>query len=239
MKNIVSCSFGKDSLAMLLLLIEKKYQVDEVIFYDTGMEFKAVYDMRDRVLPLLKSNNIKYTELYPSNSFLYDMTQRPVYSTKKGHHYGYGWCGGVCRWGTTLKTQTIDKYISDVDNYYIGIAYDEPRRLELLEAPKKSPLADLRMTEKDCLEYCYSKGFFWEENGVRLYDILDRVSCWCCSNKNKKELQNIFLYLPEYWQRLKYLQSRIDRPMKKFKNKKYGEYGNVFDMEKVFLLHNN
>lgn len=26
----------------------------------------------------------------------------------------------------------------------------------------------------------------------------------------------------------------IARPMKKFCNKQYGEYGNVFDMEKVF-----
>lgn len=40
--------------------------------------------------------------------------------------------------------------------------------------------------------------------------------------------------MPEYWEKLKDLQSKTDRPMKKFCNKKYGEYGNVFDMEKVF-----
>ena len=34
--------------------------------------------------------------------------------------------------------------------------------------------------------------------------------------------------------RMKELQSKIDRPMKKFQNKQYGFYGNVFDMEKVF-----
>ena len=72
------------------------------------------------------------------------------------------------------------------------------------------------------------------ENGIDLYSILDRVSCWCCCNKNKKELFNIWKYLPEYWERLKELQGKIDRPMKKFCNKQYGEYGNVFDMEKVF-----
>ena len=77
-------------------------------------------------------------------------------------------------------------------------------------------------------------GWNWMENGIDLYSILDRVSCWCCCNKNKKELYNIYRYLPKYWERLKDLQSKIDRPMKKFCNKKYGEYGNVFDMEKVF-----
>ena len=59
------------------------------------------------------------------------------------------------------------------------------------------------MSEKDCLDYCYNRGFYWEENGVRLYDILDRVSCWCCANKNKKELENINLYLSDYY--LKYI----------------------------------
>ena len=33
---------------------------------------------------------------------------------------------------------------------------------------------------------------------------------------------------------LKDLQSRLPEPMKRFKNKKYGEYGNLFDLEKVF-----
>lgn len=37
MKYIASVSFGKDSLAMLLLLIEKKCPLDEVVFYDTGV----------------------------------------------------------------------------------------------------------------------------------------------------------------------------------------------------------
>lgn len=32
MRYIASVSFGKDSLAMLLILIEKGYKLDEVIF---------------------------------------------------------------------------------------------------------------------------------------------------------------------------------------------------------------
>ena len=42
---IASVSFGKDSLAMLLKLLELKYTIDEVVFVDTGMEFQAIYDM--------------------------------------------------------------------------------------------------------------------------------------------------------------------------------------------------
>lgn len=49
-----------------------------------------------------------------------------------------------------------------------------------------------------------------------------------------KELMNIRKYLPQYWERLKQLQEQLDRPMKRWKNKRFGEYGNVFRMEEVF-----
>ena len=37
MKYIASVSFGKDSLAMLLILLEENKPLDEVVFYDTGL----------------------------------------------------------------------------------------------------------------------------------------------------------------------------------------------------------
>ena len=65
MRFIASVSFGKDSLAMLLMLIEKKYPLDEVVFYDTGMEFEAIYNIRNKIKPMLESMGIKYIELKP------------------------------------------------------------------------------------------------------------------------------------------------------------------------------
>lgn len=83
------------------------------------------------------------------------------------------------------------------------------------------------MTEKDCLNYCYEKGFNWLEDGIELYSILDRVSCWCCANKNLKELKNYYKHLPEYWNRLKKFQSKTNRPFK------YNKY-TIEDLEKKF-----
>lgn len=48
-KHIVSFSGGKDSTAMLLFMVENNYQIDEIIFLDTGMEFPQVYDNIDKV----------------------------------------------------------------------------------------------------------------------------------------------------------------------------------------------
>lgn len=123
MKYYASVSFGKDSLAMLFMLIEKGYQLDEVVFYDTGMEFRAIYNTRNAVLPILKKHGIKYTELYPEQPFLWTMFERPV--KKRGtniiHKKGYSWCGGTCRWGTSEKLRALKDHTKDgID--YVGIA---------------------------------------------------------------------------------------------------------------------
>lgn len=227
MKYFASVSFGKDSLAMLLKLIDDKMPIDEVVFYDTGMEFKAIYNIRDKILPLLKENNIKYTELKPQQPFLFIMFEKPVHKRNGDTSFGYSWCGGRCRWGTAEKLKTIEKYCyGGVE--YVGIAVDEPQRLaKERNGNKIFPLANWNMTEKQCLKYCYDKGFNWLEDGVELYSVLDRVSCWCCCNKNLKELRNYYKYLPSYWSKLKELQSKTNRPMK------YNKYS-VFDLDKKF-----
>lgn len=58
--------------------------------------------------------------------------------------------------------------------------------------------------------------------------LLDRVSCWCCGNKNLKELKNMYLYLPWYWKKLKELQLNTDRPYRR----NSGE--TIFDLEERF-----
>lgn len=42
-KHIVQFSGGKDSTAMLLMMIDKGMPIDEIIFCDTGMEFPQIY----------------------------------------------------------------------------------------------------------------------------------------------------------------------------------------------------
>ncbi len=230
-RHISSLSFGKDSLAMTLMLIEKQYPLDEVVFYNTGMEFQALYDTRDKMLPILEANGIKYTELYTETPFLYSMLERPVRKRETGliHQYGYSWCGGTCRWGTSEKLRILRKYIGNDNFYYVGLAADEPQRFEKEWRPNRIlSLADWGITEAEALAYCYEKGFDWREEGIALYSILDRVSCWCCGNKNLKELYNIYLYLPEYWKKLKELQSKTSRPFRR----KSGE--TIFDLEKRF-----
>ena len=237
MKNkelyVASCSFGKDSLAMLLKLIELKMPLDLMVFFDTGMEFQAIYNLRDKVVAMLSELGIKYAELRAETPFWIQMLIKEVNPGKETAHFGYEWCGGMCRWGTSDKVRICQKYYEenypDYEIYeYIGIAADEPNRVKDDEH-KLYPLIQLNMTEADCLEYCRYYGFNWIEEGIDLYDILDRVSCWCCCNKNLKELKNIYIYLPKYWGYLKGLQSRTGRPFRRC-----GKERTIFELEERF-----
>ena len=215
---------------MLLLLVEEGWPLDEVVFYDTGMEFKAIYHTMVRVRAILREKCIAFTILKPGYDFEWKMFDKPV-NGRNGFHYGYSWCGGKCRWGTRDKLSIVERYCKGAIEY-VGIAADETARLTKERSGNKVfPLAIKGMTEADCLRYCYDRGFFWEEETaegqVRLYDILDRVSCWCCANKNLKELRNIYRHLPEYWRRLEELQERTKRPMK-------GAGKSVFDLKARF-----
>lgn len=238
---IAAVSCGKDSLVIPHECIRKGIKLDEVIFYDTGMEFEAIYQVWNQLVKTLDKYGIKHTVLTPKYNFYWQMLERPVNVGKDTAHFGYSWCGGACRWGTTDKLKIMDQYAEERNaNVFVGIAADETYRLNKnAKNYKHYPLIAWGMSESDCLAYCYKQGYEWREyttetknESVRLYDILKRVSCWCCTNKNLNELRNIYHYLPKYWEKLKYIQANTSRPMK-------GKGQSVFDLEKRFKLEDS
>lgn len=177
-------------------------QVDEIIFCDTGKDFPDMLEHIEQVKKYIKNRyNKEITTLKAEKSFDYYMYDHIKTKGKNKGKAGYGWATMRCRWCTkALKTSVIDNYLKKYkkEGYieYIGIALDEPKRIK----EKCYPLVTTwQMTEKDCLQYCYDKGFTW--NG--LYEHFDRLSCWCCPLKNLKELKTLYIYYPELWQELK------------------------------------
>lgn len=214
---------------MVLRLMEEGRPLTHCVMYDTGMEFDAIYRNLELISPILRDYGCELTVLKPEMHYLEYMLIKPVNKGKDTERYGYDWCGGPCRWGTGNKVRAIDRYVKGLvgeSKQYIGIASDEPKRIK--DDPGTIyPLVEWGMTEADCLRYCYDRGWHWREGDVELYELMDRVSCWCCCNKNLKELKNMYLYLPDYWARLKGLQSRIDRPFRR-------DGKTVFDLQTRF-----
>lgn len=195
---MLSFSGGKDSTFLLLELIRRKEPLDEVVFFDTGWEFPAMYEHIEKVKSFVKNNGIKFVTLRSPVPF--DEAFKV-----------YGWCGGNIRWGTYFKTETLDKYAKSHNALqYIGIAFDEKHRQ--LNKEKLYPLVDWKITEKDCLIGCYKAGF--DFGG--LYTICDRVSCAYCRNKSISEIKKLREAYPDYWEKLKSLQSQTNIPYKQY-----------------------
>lgn len=224
MKHILSFSGGKDSTFLLLELIRRKEPLDEVVFFDTGWEFPAMYKHIEKCKKLCRESGIKFITLHPPKKFDYLMLE---HETRKGNK-GYSWCGGNSRWGTAYKTQTLDKWAQQNKRniVYIGIAADETQRLATnREDFKRFPLVEWGIMEAECLQGCYDAGFDWGG----MYEHLDRLSCMYCRNKNLKELRNIRKHYPEVWDKLKELQSRTNLPYRT-------DGTTVYDLEKRFAF---
>lgn len=169
-----SVSFGAGSLYMLLRLLEEEnLQLNMVIFVNMGKEFAGVMAMKEAVLPLLRQKGIAYQELDASKQFDYDAKSRPVKNKETGeiHRIGYGWCGGGCRYGTSLKLRTLYSFYRQ--NFkgcrvieYIGICADEEDR-NCQASPKwvfkRYPLKEWGVTKANAIRGCYERGFFYPE----------------------------------------------------------------------------
>ena len=118
---------------MVIRILEENLPLDEVIFFDTGMEFDSIYHNRDKMKQLLAERKILFSELSSKNHFLFDMFVRPIkYRDPKNKpypiHYGYEWCGGRgIRWGTSGKLSAImnhykEYYPNEDITEYVGIA---------------------------------------------------------------------------------------------------------------------
>lgn len=202
----LSLSGGKDSTAMLLRMIELNEHIDEVINCDTGMEFPQMYEHLNRLYDIIRDNGIKLTILKNEKSFEYLMKEIPVKSEKYGDHYGYGWPSMNARWCTKhLKTKLIGDYTKKIREEHdevihcVGLAADEIKRLEREQNRyHRHPLVEWGWDEKQCLHYCYERGFDWGG----LYETFKRVSCWCCPLQPLPELKKLWWNYPELWHKL-------------------------------------
>lgn len=219
-----SFSGGKDSTAMVLHLIERGDPLDEVIFCDTTAEFPAMIRHVERVKREIENAGIKFTTLRNDHDFEYYLAEMNVTDRKPtAKHYGvpgYGWSSHKARWCTRhLKTDLVKKHLRDLQKLYdliqyVGIAADEDYRLQRAhnqDASHRHPLREWGWTEDQALQYCYDRGYDWEQ----LYEIFrnkktgkSKVSCWLCPLQSYDSLRSLRKHFPILWQELRELDKK-------------------------------
>jgi 3'-phosphoadenosine 5'-phosphosulfate sulfotransferase (PAPS reductase)/FAD synthetase len=233
--NIVSLSGGKDSTAMLLMMLELGEPVHSAIFFDTGWEFPEMYPHLDLVA---RKTGVKIVCLKPARPFHYWLYERPVVAAKgpnKGevHRIGNGWPSPLRRWCTREKTHAIRRYLKTVPNSVscIGFAADEGHRatgsanLQAVNGATRFPLIEWGVTETDALQYCLARGYKWGG----LYDVFHRVSCFCCPLQRLSELRKLRKHYPKLWARMLKMDEAIPDHNRGFKG-----YKTVRDLENRF-----
>lgn len=152
--------------------------------------------------------------------FEYWLTSRPVFHKsrdKKGQikKMGLGWPQWNGRWCTGFKVNCLSSFAKPILNgvHCIGYAKDEEKRSFLNRtSAMRFPLIEWGVTEKEALEYCYSKGYDWGG----LYNIFPRVSCYCCPLQGDKELSNLRTHFPELWQKMREWDALIQENSRKY-----------------------
>lgn len=167
--HAVSLSGGKDSTAMLLLMIERGLPINTVLWADTGMEFPEMYDHIRKVDDYLyRERGIHITMLRHPKGFEYLMfeeeKQKPSSIENRQRLgvplYGNGWPGVKVRWCTgQLKTHLISKEVNRLKGeyqalHYYEVAGAEPHSVIVL----KQPFGDIPAGKK-LLWVCGDRGF--------------------------------------------------------------------------------
>jgi 3'-phosphoadenosine 5'-phosphosulfate sulfotransferase (PAPS reductase)/FAD synthetase len=214
--NIVSFSGGKDSTAMLLMMLDKGIEIDRIICVDTTKEFPAMYQHIQKVQDMIAPLIIEVIKI----DFDYWFANRVLSRGKRAGESGYGWPDMRNRWCTRLKMDAFTSALHGNDfntnkwpsvkgralnnklyTQFLGIAYDERNRVQSSwqnERNVRYPLVEWKITESQALEYCYSKGLDW--NG--LYKQFNRVSCYCCPLSQIGELRTLYNTFPDLWSKL-------------------------------------
>jgi len=147
---------------------------------------------------------------------------------KDSSRIGSGWPSAFRRWCTREKVERgIDPYCKSIGNVIqcIGYAFDEPQRT--LSKPAflyRFPLQEYEITEQQALAYCLKHGFDWGG----LYEIFNRVSCFCCPLQRMSELRKLRRHFPDLWAKM----LKWDREMPD--NRGFKDYTTVNDLENRF-----
>ena len=220
MRYLASCSFGKDSVAAVLLAKKHGEPLDEAVYCEVMFDKTIsgeVPEHRDFIytkgIPALERMGVKVTILRSEKTYVDLFTGCVTRGPKKGMVRSFPVCGKcyvqrdcklkpILRYQKTLPPDTVQ---------YIGYAKDEQERLLRLGGRQVSLLEKYNCTEQDAKELCRQAGLL-----SPIYEFTNRGGCWFCPNAKRKELRHLYDHHPDLWDRLLELQALPGKVSEKF-----------------------
>lgn len=235
-KYVASCSWGKDSIATLLLAKEHGEPLDEAVYCEVMFDRTVsgeVPEHRDFIygtaIPTLERMGIKIVVLRSEKTYVDLFTGKITRGPKKGMVRSFPICGR-CAVQRDCKMKPLEKYKRSLppDSVsYIGITHDEQERLLRLNGTKVSLLDKYGYTEQDARQLCKKAGLL-----SPVYEFTDRGGCWFCPNAKRRELRHLYDHHPELWARMLELQALPGKVTEKFnRTQKFSDIDEMFRQE--------
>lgn len=232
-RHIASCSFGKDSLATILLAKEHNEPLDEAVYCEVMFDRDIsgeVPEHRDfiynRAIPALERMGVTIKVLRSQKTYVDLFTGRITRGPKKGMVRSFPICGR-CAVQRDCKIRPIEQYKKALPPntvQYIGIAQDEQERLLRLDGNKVSLLGKYNFTEQDAKQLCQQAGLL-----SPVYEFTDRGGCWFCPNAKRAELRHLYDHHSDLWVRMLELQAIPGKVTEKFNRTQ-----RFFDIDTMF-----
>lgn len=211
---VASCSFGKDSMATILLALEHNEPLDRVVFAEVMFDYEKGIsgEIPDHIewiyktaIPRLEQMGVKVDVVKDKQDYKSFFTTAVGGGKFKGRLYGFP-IGGKCVINRNCKIRPIRNYYKQFGGcevlQYVGIAADEIIRLARLKSNQISLLDKYGYTEQMALNKCS------EYNLVSpIYQRSSRGGCWFCMNAHIKD----YLYIRQHHSRLWYYLRELSR----------------------------
>lgn len=168
---VASCSFGKDSIAQVILAHIHNEPLDLIIYSEVMFDKETsaeIPEHRDFIyntaIPKFENWGYKVEVVRSTRTFQECFYRKRIRGKNTGKYVGFPLAvGGKCDVNRDCKLPPIRKFYAKQEIseaiQYIGIAVDEPERLKRLDGKKKiSLLAKYGLTENDAKELCQKYG---------------------------------------------------------------------------------
>ena len=237
MKYIASCSFGKDSVATVILAKEHGEPLDEVVYCEVMFDDDIsgeVPEHRDFIYNIAIAKfeewGIKVVVLRDRRTYISSFMRIIQKGPCTGRHKGFPLCGR-CVIQRDCKIPPINKYkrqLAEDTIQYIGYAKDEQERLIRLDGKTRvSLLEKYGIEEDDTFEICRKHGLL-----SPIYEFTDRGGCFFCPNAKEKELRHLYDHHRDLWNRLLALQKVQNKATELFnRDFRFDEIDAMFKMD--------